>query len=136
MVTTMHVPRLLIVDDDAFFIHLIRKSIHQYYDYSAFVCTNITDAKTVLEKQNIDLVITDIFMPNGLGTELIRYIKDNHISTKVIAVSGGKNFHGTSESDWTSDEILVLAKDLGADCIITKPVDLIKLVSAIDRLIG
>lgn len=50
-------------------------------------CANIVDAQEYLKKNHVDVVITDITMPNGSGLELMEYVKENHPNAKRIIYS-------------------------------------------------
>ena len=67
----------------------------------------------ILDKQEVDLVITDINMPYTKGLELVRYI-NTKLETKIptIIISG-------INLDETKDH----ARELGAEGYITKPFD-------------
>ena len=67
----------------------------------------------ILEKQEVDLVITDINMPYTKGLELVRYI-NIELETKIptIIISG-----------INLDETIDHARELGAEGYLTKPFD-------------
>jgi DNA-binding response OmpR family regulator len=73
-----------------------------------------------------DLVITDIYMPEDDGLEVIRQLRQECPVLKILAVSGrtGQN------------EILTAAKLLGADDILAKPVRVEELLTAVANLLG
>jgi DNA-binding NtrC family response regulator len=84
MVKMLHI---LLVEDD----WMTRKALA---DYLARKGHQVTQAKNgieglrILEKENIDLVITDYFMPYMDGKEFILQIKKNNPLLPVILVSG------------------------------------------------
>jgi CheY-like chemotaxis protein len=62
----------------------------------------------------VDLVITDILMPEKEGIETIRDLKEEFPHLKIIAMSGaGERLKGTSH--------LWAAKELGAHTVLRKP---------------
>ena len=63
----------------------------------------------------IDLVITDMIMPNQEGMKTILDIQSNFPQIKIIAMSGGGRIG--------AHDYLAAAKELGADGIISKPID-------------
>ncbi|MCC2643455.1 MAG: response regulator [Nitrospira sp.] len=73
-----------------------------------------------------DPVITDIYMPEGDGLEVIRLLRQERPVLKILAVSGrtGQN------------EILTAAKLLGADGILLKPVGVEELRLAVVTLLS
>ncbi|HYD19028.1 MAG TPA: response regulator [Patescibacteria group bacterium] len=62
------------------------------------------------------VVITDIIMPKREGLEVIMELRKRHPQIRLIAISGGGR---TKSADF-----LQLAKKLGADAILPKPLDL------------
>jgi DNA-binding response OmpR family regulator len=64
---------------------------------------------------DFDLVITDIFMEDIDGFEVIRTLKNELHNVKIIAISDGGGLGGKS--------CLSLARSLGADDALPKPVD-------------
>ena len=73
-----------------------------------------------------DLVITDIYMPDGDGLEVIRQLRQECPALKILAVSGRTG----------QDEILSAAKLLGADGLLLKPVGVEELRTAVANLFG
>lgn len=69
----------------------------------------------VLQKEpEIELIVTDIFMPKKEGIGFIRAVRSRHLHVKIVAVTGAVNFSAISET----------AMQFGADLIIKKPFDL------------
>ena len=52
------------------------------------------------DKNTIDLVITDIVMPNKEGLETIRELRKINPDVKIIAVSGGTSTSSPSPNSW------------------------------------
>ena len=86
--------RALLVDDEI----LIREKMAKKISWNdlgfelAATCENGQDAIEVLEKEHIDVVITDICMPYINGLELSKYIYEHHRGIKVIILSGYAEF--------------------------------------------
>lgn len=85
---------LLIVDDEA----PMRKGLSSFINWEAIDCivadTAIDglDAVEIIQKQHIDIIITDIRMPEMDGLELARYVYDNHLDIAVIILTGYAEF--------------------------------------------
>ncbi len=86
--------RVILADDEVLIREAMRKNIHWDelgYELAA-CCENGREAVSVMEKEKIDLVITDICMPYMDGMELCKYIYEHHPETDVLILSGYDNF--------------------------------------------
>ena len=54
-------------------------------------CTSVKKAKTVLKSKSVDVVITDITMPDNSGLELVEHIKEHYPKTKILIYSINDN---------------------------------------------
>jgi YesN/AraC family two-component response regulator len=82
-----------------------------------------------LQRENlVDLVITDLSMPEKDGIETIRELRRDFPDVKIIAISGGGRAG--------ADGYLSVAKTIGANRTLSKPFDLKKLLDAVAELIG
>ena len=68
--------RILIVDDEIFMIQLLKYNLHKN-GYEVYSASNGTEAWKKLKSARIDLVITDLDMPQMDGYELCRKIHSN-----------------------------------------------------------
>ena len=118
---------VLVVDDDARIRRLVRRALERRGSY----VIEANDGKTalrILDDVPVDLVITDIFMPNIDGLALIMVIRKMYPETKVVAISGG--------SEVVPGDYLHFAKALGAIKVFQKPFDLEALVAAVEENFG
>ncbi|HEU4495936.1 MAG TPA: ATP-binding protein [Flavobacterium sp.] len=94
--------RILIVDDDAMQLSLM-KEIFLNYPVHVTTLVDAAKARSLLEHEHFDLVLSDIQMPNIDGFELVRIIRNNNspkvASIPVIALSGKRNLN---PEDFTS----------------------------------
>ena len=72
------------------------------------------EALRVLRTVHVDMVITDILMPDGDGLEVITELKRAQPSARIIAMSGGG-------SHLRANECLKFATGLGAHGVLMKP---------------
>lgn len=108
----MNQKKILFVDDDIS-IRQLHKQILENEGYHVEIARNGHEAIQVLAEKNVDMVITDILMPDIDGFELIMEIRRNHPQLKVMAISGGGRL--------SSDEYLTLANQLGVLYTLEKP---------------
>tara|TARA_Y100000589_G_scaffold275793_1_gene270021 strand:- start:6489 stop:6926 length:438 start_codon:yes stop_codon:yes gene_type:complete len=78
---------LLIVDDE----EQIRQMLARHFrllGYDVHTACDGQDAIDVFESMKIDIIISDILMPNMKGTDMLRHIKRSSPMTHVIMISG------------------------------------------------
>ncbi len=85
---------LIIVDDEYSACELLKYYVTDYCkDFEiAGIFADGSEAIDFLEKNDVDLVLTDIKMPRVSGIELAKYIHENKSGTNVVAVSAYSEF--------------------------------------------
>jgi DNA-binding NarL/FixJ family response regulator len=118
--------RILIVDDHQMFLDGIKTLLAKEKNLNvAAEALSGEGALSVLEKQKIDLVITDISMPGMSGTELTRIIKKDYHEVKVLVLTMYNDREIIHEIAMTEAEGYIL-KNSGKK----------ELINAINRIIG
>lgn len=84
--------KILIVDDEPDYCEVL-KMILLEENYGVSTCSNGKEALKLLEKEDFDLVVTDLMMPFMNGDELLHEIKKRKPSTEVIIMTA----YGTIE---------------------------------------
>lgn len=80
--------RILIVDDEEDLTWSISKSLMRENALLEIICVNTGDeAFKVLEKNSIDLVISDLRMPGKNGLDILDQIQKKHPHTKMIIMT-------------------------------------------------
>ena len=110
--------KILVVDDE----QPMRTVLHDLLcdEYEVFLAANGQEAFTILKGKAIDLVITDLVMPEMNGIDLITSIQKISPNIKIIAISGGGGISGRFD-------YLPVAELVGAEKIFRKPFELAKL---------
>jgi DNA-binding NtrC family response regulator len=114
--------RILIIDDDAGVRAYLQHGL-SLGAYDVVVAPNGNEGIQRHRESPVDLVITDLFMPEKDGLETITELRRDSPSLPIIAISGG---HATSGS------MLQAARLVGAANILEKPFDAGKLLSMIE----
>lgn len=118
--------KILVVDDDAQVRQLLRRLLTRSgYDVSE--AGDGAAAQRIVETEPIDLLITDIIMPEKEGIELITTMRKSKPSLPIIAISGG------GQAD--SEQYLEIARLLGAKRVLGKPFDVDELLVAVAELL-
>ena len=81
----------------------------------------------LLRERHVDIVITDMLMPEMEGVETIMALRREHPDIKIIAVSGGGVF--------VRENCLQLARTLGAKRTLTKPFKFGEILEAIQAVL-
>lgn len=66
-------PAILLVEDDIDFLHYLERTLRSTYIIHS--AKGVNEAKLILSKQQVDLVITDLSLPGESGLDFCRYIK-------------------------------------------------------------
>jgi len=114
---------ILVVDDEP----LIRESLYEILrigGFKALMAANGEDALTILEKQSIDIVVTDLKLPRMSGIELLEAVKKISPAADVIVITG-----------FGSIESAVEAMKKGAYDYITKPIDDSEIKIVINKIV-
>ena len=119
--------RILIIDDDHHILLMIKKMLERA-GFEVDLASNGNEGLELFKRMPIDLVITDIIMPEKEGLETIREMKRLRSDLKIIAMSGGGKV--------SSDNYLNTAKIFGASKILTKPFSQKQMISAVQDLLG
>ncbi len=84
-----HGEKIMLVEDDRDLMNLTRDLLADN-NYTVFACRGISDAEFVFtrEKGAFDLLITDLILPDGRGTDLALSLRQIQPSLLVILVSG------------------------------------------------
>jgi CheY-like chemotaxis protein len=121
------VARVLIVDDDEVVRALI-SALLETMGHEAIAVQNGVDALQSHHLHAADLVITDIYMPDMDGLELIRKINASKPAPPIIAMSGSASARRM--------DALPTAGHFGAAAVLYKPMDLDAMGAVIDRLLS
>ena len=87
---------ILLVDDDSAFRESVR-DVLEMHGYEVIETDDGKEALPVLEKEHVDLVLTDILMPDIEGNELVGRIKKLRPDLKVIGMTGGGRIGSANE---------------------------------------
>lgn len=113
---------VLVVDDEP----AIRALYNEILTDAGFAVIEASEGKAAIrhaEQQIVDLIITDLLMPEFEGIETIRYLRSHFPQVPIVAISGKSVY-------------LEPARLLGATAVLQKPVGADELVTTVRGLIG
>ena len=119
--------RVLVVDDDEVVRTLIAALLEEM-QHEVRTVENGVDALDAHRREPADLVITDIYMPDMDGLELIRRINASNSTPPIIAMSGSASARRM--------DALPTAERFGASAVLYKPVDLDALAALVTRMLA
>ncbi|GGK55434.1 MULTISPECIES: sigma-54-dependent transcriptional regulator [Flavobacteriaceae] len=83
---------ILIVDDDVNILELIQRHLHDL-NYHSFKAISVKEAIQILKDTQIDLLITDLKMPDVDGFQLIKYVTEHFPELPKLVVTGYPSLH-------------------------------------------
>lgn len=119
--------RILVTDDSATMRSLLISTIESCGDYEVVEASSGFEALRLLPREKVDLIITDINMPDINGLELINYVRKSasYIDTPLFIIS-------TEGREKDVEKGL----SLGANEYLVKPIDPKRLQELIVKYIG
>lgn len=123
----MTMAQILIVDDDDSLRHGLVVTL-AWEGHSVTGAASGEEGLGLLEDSPMDLVITDVNLPEMDGIEMLLALLDRHPSTKLIAMSG--------EGLLPRDELLTDARLLGAVAVLRKPFSFADLINRVNMALA
>ncbi|MBI2870858.1 MAG: response regulator [Candidatus Omnitrophica bacterium] len=104
--------KMLVVDDEIEICDFL-KNFFSEKQYEVVTALNGQDAIKKIQDINPELMLLDVRMPGLSGIEVLRKVRDHNKSVKIIMVTAVEN-----------QDLMRLARELGANDYITKPFSL------------
>lgn len=115
--------KILVVEDDNELNQLFCRTLNRN-GYVALGASDAAQALVMLEKESVDLIISDVMMPGMDGFEFVRQLRDAKMTLPVMMI--------TAKSDIKDKQSGFLA---GADDYMVKPVDLQEMLLRVQALL-
>ena len=117
---------ILVIDDDVMAREMLREMLEQE-GYEVFEAPDGQEGIRLYRQESVDLVITDIFMPEKDGLETVRDLGREYPGAAIIAVTGYDRAEDMG--------CLSLARAYGAGRTFTKPFERKKMLQAVNTLL-
>ncbi|MDD2591344.1 MAG: response regulator transcription factor [Erysipelotrichaceae bacterium] len=114
--------KLLLVDDEVNILNLIKKYA-EYEGFDVFFAHDGKEAVQLCEKENFDIIIMDLMMPNMNGYQAISIIKEKLDIPIIVLTAKGQEY----------DKIKGF--DLGIDDYVVKPFSVKELMKRINAIL-
>lgn len=116
---------VIVADDEQIISNGISRMIERECENASVIATCYNGAEVIgmLKNHPVDLVITDICMPETDGLQVAEYIHKNKLSTKVVIITAHRNFEYAQQ-----------ALEYSVCRIISKPLDSDQLLELINSL--
>jgi CheY-like chemotaxis protein len=119
--------RILLIDDQEHIRNII-KQILLIDGYEVDTAENGKAGLKMVQLHCYDLVITDIFMPEQDGLEVIMELRQQFPDIRIIVMTGGG-------AKLDIAHLLKMSKYMGADRLFPKPIDFVKLRAAVKEVL-
>lgn len=116
---------ILVIDDEAPVRQVLRRAL-EGVGYQVWEAASGIEGVRLVCEQPIDLVITDILMPDMDGLETVGILRRDFPNIRTIAITGGGK----------DPDYCAVAKILGAHETLTKPFELQQLLDVVARQVG
>lgn len=137
--------KVLFVDDERQILKALKRLFHKS-GFESFYASSGEEALGIMEKESIDMIVSDIRMPNMNGYELLKIVKEKYPLTIRVALSGYTDkfkIYNALESNlikfylfkpWNNDDLKRLINKLLNLKDTLENVKVLNLVSNIDEL--
>lgn len=115
--------QILVVEDDANLRKLMSAALKQN-GYQPFAAADGMEALDIMEQTNIDLIISDVMMPNMDGYELTRQLRRANYTLPILMVTAKETF-----------EDKLQGFNAGTDDYMVKPIDINEMILRISALL-
>lgn len=114
---------ILIVEDDEN-LNALYRSVLVKAGFEIFSANNGVEALEVLDNQHVDLIITDIMMPEMDGFELAKELRDAGFMLPILVITAKESFEDKR-----------LGFGIGIDDYMVKPIDVNEMVLRVEALL-
>ena len=116
--------KILVIDDDVAFCSMLKTFLNKK-GFEAFGVFSFNEAEQLIKKQDFDLVLTDVRLPDGDGVKILQFIKEINSDIQVILMTG-----------YADIKTAVNAMKLGAFDYVSKPINSDEILHTINQALN
>jgi CheY-like chemotaxis protein len=117
--------RILLIDDNDSIRTVLQETL-AHFGHTVIEARNGKEGLELFQHANVDLVITDIVMPERDGLDVVRALREKDPPVNIIAISGAGG---------RAEDYLELAHVMGAVKVLLKPFSTDVLMAAVNELL-
>lgn len=114
---------ILVVEDDIKLNKLFCTVLNKH-NFNVFSATDGIKALEILDEEHIDLIISDIMMPNMDGYELTKTLRDTDYNLPILMITAKEDFQDKKKGF-----------NIGVDDYMVKPIDLNEMILRVSALL-
>ena len=114
---------ILIIDDDASIVKGVQEALSAEH-FNVIAADNGTKGLTMARRENIDLILLDLRLPDKNGEEICRELRAGGVDTPIMMLTSKKE-----------EMEKVLGLELGADDYLTKPFGIHELIARVKAIL-
>lgn len=103
--------RVLVLEDDPDMTKVLESMLSQF-DCEAVMTATVAESIAAAKAERFDLVFVDLYLPDGSGVDLIRFIKFDRPATPIVVMTGVPD-----------GDLLSQAMSCGVVALLRKPYD-------------
>ena len=88
------VPRVLVVDDEPELVQMLRDIVGRKIDCKFLSAADLDEAKKIIAKEPVELLVTDLHLPGGDGMTLLAELRQKLPSASSIVITGKPTVNG------------------------------------------
>lgn len=119
--------RILVIDDERAVLDVLQKILERG-GHKAECVDRAAEGMRMFREEPFDLVITDIFLPDMDGLEVVQYLHADFPEVPIIAMSGGGQL--------LREDFLPMAHKIGAAAVMRKPFNAVALLESVSEVLG
>lgn len=109
--------KVLVVENDELSARILAKKLDNW-GHTATVARGLREARQLIQRDSFRLIVTEIDLPDGTGTELVRHVR---------GMRRPRYTYITILTDVTDSKILLEALEAGADDLLRKPLNVFEM---------